>query len=80
MKHIPSIYDAELLHNILIQFTSNPKWTAAHVAAELEIIDCFENVNFMKEMESCLKDEEITPLHVACKVFCYLAFSANICF
>lgn len=68
-KYIKCIYNAEALQNILIQFKNNKKWTAAHVAAELEIVECFENDDFMKEMEGCLKDEEITPLHVACKVF-----------
>ena len=68
VKNIPSVYEAELLHNILVQFENNPSWTASHVAAELEIVECFENVDFMKEAKSSLKEDGITPLHVACKV------------
>ena len=71
VKHVASVYNADLLHDILIQFDKNPEWDASHVAAELEIIECFENADFMKEVEISLKDDGITPLHVACKV-CYL--------
>ena len=68
MKYIESVYDVELLHNIILQFKNNPNWTASHVAAELEITECFENVDFMNEMENSLKSDDITPLHIACKV------------
>ena len=69
MKYIESIYDVESLHNIILQFKNNPNWTASHVAAELEITECFENAEFMNEMENSLKSDDITPLHIACKVW-----------
>jgi len=67
VKYIESIYDVESLHNIILQFKNNPNWTASHVAAELEITECFENAEFMNEMENSLKSDDITPLHIACK-------------
>lgn len=81
VRNIKSIYECDSLQNILIQFKNNPNWTAAHVAAELEIVECFENDNFMKEMENVLKEEELTPLHIACMVyFCVVYFSALVCY
>lgn len=70
-----------MLQKIVECFKENPTWTAAHVAAELEIIECFDNQEFMEEMVKHLSQEELTPLHLACKViscihlFCKVSFS-----
>eukprot|EP00794_Sanderia_malayensis_P008938 gene8938-9891_t len=67
IKNIESIYKQEILNDILECFRLQPSWTAAHVATELELIDCFDNDEFMKDMERHLSEEELTPLHIACK-------------
>ena len=68
VKYIESVYNVEKLQSIIAQLKANPKWTAAHIAAELELVECFESAGFMKEMENHLSEEELTPLHLACKV------------
>eukprot|EP00795_Rhopilema_esculentum_P009111 gene9111-16770_t len=68
VKYIESVYNVEKLQSIIAQLKANPNWSAAHIAAELELVECFESAGFMKEMENHLSEEELTPLHLACKV------------
>ncbi|XP_049740377.1 85/88 kDa calcium-independent phospholipase A2 isoform X4 [Elephas maximus indicus] len=63
----PQVLNVEVLQHLTDLIRNHPSWSAAHLAVELGIRECFRHSRIISCANSTEDEEGCTPLHLACR-------------